>query len=212
MPKGVVYILINDAMPGLIKIGVTLSGLQERISQLSSSSGVPLPFNCYFALEVDDADVIEKKLHTVFSDHRINAKREFFRVDPAKAKTALSIAPGKEVTPKQEIFESSEEKEAVIQAQSKSSVFRFSTVKIPIGSELTFTHDENVKATVADDRAILFEDEVSSLSAAAMKALKKLGYSWSSVRGPAYWMYEGESLSERRDRMEAEKLSDEYTS
>jgi hypothetical protein len=40
----VVYVLTNEAMPGLVKIGLTTDSLESRILQLSSATGVPLPF------------------------------------------------------------------------------------------------------------------------------------------------------------------------
>ena len=39
----IIYILNNQAMPGIIKIGHT-SNLKERVKTLSSHSGVPVPF------------------------------------------------------------------------------------------------------------------------------------------------------------------------
>ena len=49
----IVYILINDAMPGLVKIGLTGTSLEQRIRELDTTS-VPLPFKCYYAAEVGD--------------------------------------------------------------------------------------------------------------------------------------------------------------
>jgi hypothetical protein len=55
MPN-IVYVLTNEAMPGLVKIGRTTDGVEARISQLSVATGVPLPFECYYAAEVPDMD------------------------------------------------------------------------------------------------------------------------------------------------------------
>lgn len=211
MTTGIVYIIINEAMPGLIKIGRTENNLSERIKALSASTSVPLPFECYYAREVQNSEDVEGKLHVAFSDHRINPKREFFQLDPNKAKAALSIASGRDVTPKEDVFDSPEEQIAVQKAQQKNSAFRFSLVDVPQGSVLTFTHDDHVECVVKGDKTVLFEGEELSLSAAAMKALNKLGYKWSSVRGPAYWTYEGETLSDRRDRYEAKDLASDYS-
>ena len=41
---GYVYIMTNPAMPGLVKIGSTTLLPDERARQLSSSTGVPRPF------------------------------------------------------------------------------------------------------------------------------------------------------------------------
>lgn len=47
-------------------------------------------------------------------------------------------------------------------------------------------------------------DEVTSLSAAAQKALQNIGLNCKAVQGPMYWKYEDETLGEHRYRMETE--------
>ena len=54
----IVYILINQSMPDTIKIGIT-DNLERRMKRDNTST--PLPFECYYAVEVQDAKVIEKK-------------------------------------------------------------------------------------------------------------------------------------------------------
>ena len=54
----IVYILINQSMPDTIKIGIT-DNLERRMRELDNTS-TPLPFECYYAVEVQDAKVIEK--------------------------------------------------------------------------------------------------------------------------------------------------------
>jgi len=53
--KGIIYILTNEAMPGYTKIGKTTNKVEERIKS-RDTTGVPLPFQCYFAAIVEDAD------------------------------------------------------------------------------------------------------------------------------------------------------------
>jgi hypothetical protein len=50
-------------MPGLAKIGLTEDSVEARITNLSTATGVPLPFECYYAAEVDDMKRVEKLLH-----------------------------------------------------------------------------------------------------------------------------------------------------
>lgn len=76
MPE-IVYILENPYMPDLVKIGKTTS-LEERMKSLSSQTGVPVPFEYYYACEVENSDKVEKGLHYGFGAHRVNQKREFF--------------------------------------------------------------------------------------------------------------------------------------
>ncbi|EKD33224.1 MAG: hypothetical protein ACD_76C00068G0021 [uncultured bacterium] len=49
----IIYILINEAMPGYVKIGRT-TNLEQRIRSLDTTS-VPLPFECFYACTVKDA-------------------------------------------------------------------------------------------------------------------------------------------------------------
>lgn len=50
---GYVYILRNPAMEGIFKIGKA-DDVQKRINELSSSTGVPMPFECEFAMKVEN--------------------------------------------------------------------------------------------------------------------------------------------------------------
>jgi hypothetical protein len=86
----IVYVLINEAMPGLIKIGRTNSDLAGRIRNLYQT-GVPLPFELFFACEVADSTFVENQLHEAFDDHRISKNREFFRLAPERARAALLL-------------------------------------------------------------------------------------------------------------------------
>ena len=54
-----------------------------------------------------------------------------------------------------------------------------------------YTNEQN-------DTTIDYEGQETSLSASALFAIKKCGYDWSSVQGPAYWLYEGETLQWHR--------------
>ena len=73
-------------MPGTVKIGIT-DNLQRRIKDLDNTS-TPLPFECYYAVEVPDAYTVEKLLHESFDDKRIRQNREFFSCNPEQAKSA----------------------------------------------------------------------------------------------------------------------------
>jgi len=77
--SGIVYLLTNPVMPGLTKIGKTnINGLESRLQTLYNTS-VPIPFHCFYACEVEDPDLVEKKLHDAFGDHRVNKKGSFLK-------------------------------------------------------------------------------------------------------------------------------------
>ena len=86
---GYVYILENEAMPGLIKIGKTSRDSTERARELSATTGVPTPFKVAFELSSADYGKLEKEMHNELADHRVASNREFFKYPIDKAITLL---------------------------------------------------------------------------------------------------------------------------
>ena len=200
----IIYILINEAMPGYVKIGKTSTSLEQRIKELSSSTSIPLPFTCFYACTVKDSAFVEHQLHDAFDNNRINPRREFFQIAPQRVVSALKLAEIENITPKKDIVENKEDQEALNEAREtreRRSPFRFDMVGIPAGTEIYFSRDENVKAKVIDNRFIEINGETTRLSASAQKLL---GYDY-GVAGTDYWMYDGETLDERRQRIESEE-------
>lgn len=79
-PKsGWVYLITSPSLPGMYKCGVSrrLSGPQERVSELSSSS-LPFPFSLKAYCFSDDAFEIESSMHDFFDKDRVAPNREFF--------------------------------------------------------------------------------------------------------------------------------------
>lgn len=206
MPK-IIYVLTNEAMPDLVKIGFTDSDVEARMTDLSRASGVPLPFECYFAAEVNDATKLEKTLHQLFAETRVNPRREFFRVDPEKVVLAISIGEFKEVTPGSADVDK-EEKEALEKVKARRPRIKLEAIGILPGAVLNFSRDESVTATVLEGGKVNFEGEVMSPSAAALKALHRMGYQTPTASGSDYWMFDGELLDERRRRIEAESFDE----
>jgi hypothetical protein len=202
----IVYVLTNEAMPGLIKIGLTADSVEARLTSLSSHTGVPLAFECYFAAEVNDGARIERTLHQLFAEYRINPKREFFRLDPEKVVLAISIGPFKEVTPGVAQVEP-EEQEALDKVKARRPKIRLDAIGIKLGDVLLFSRDESITATVVADGKLEYDGEVLSPSAAALKALQRLGYKTPTASGSEHWMFDGELLDERRRRLEAEQFN-----
>lgn len=194
-----IYILINECMPGLVKVGKTSTNVEQRMRELYTT-GVPYPFQCFYAAAVSNGEFVEKKLHDAFGDHRVPTNREFFRIDPNRVKAALELAAIKEVTPLHDPEMTTEMREFA----TRRPPFRFSLAQIPLGAELQFARDEQIVCKVVDDKVVEFEGQITSLSAAASELLNKFGRKSTQVQGPIYWMYEGETLEERRQRIEAE--------
>ena len=91
---GWVYILTNEALPGMVKIGLTTRTPTERAGELTAASGVPLPFVVAWARAVSDCAYVEAAVHRMLDDRRVSGKREFFRVDPQTARQVIEAAAG----------------------------------------------------------------------------------------------------------------------
>ncbi len=211
------YVLTNEGMPGLVKIGKTSNDLEKRMNELYTT-GVPLPYVCKYAVEVeeDDRKEYEKMIHKGLSDMRINPNREFFEISFENVVNLMKVIPGRDVTPKDE-SKSFEDKKDELDAVKKlsrrrRSNFSFEKAGIKEGAKLTFSStfldDDSITASVIGDKKIMFRKRKVSLSAAAIEILHENGREWVTVSGPNFWKYEGEILSERRRRIEEEDYED----
>lgn len=80
-----IYILSNDSMPGLLKIGRTSRSVEERVREVSSATGIPSPFTTEYSIGVQDGVLAEKEIHTLLNAYRYNRQREFFEIDLEQA-------------------------------------------------------------------------------------------------------------------------------
>jgi hypothetical protein len=198
----IIYVLTNEAMPGYVKIGKTNNNLEQRVKDLSASTSVPLPFTVFYACSVKDANFVEHQLHDAFDNNRVNPRREFFQIAPERVVAALKLAELENITPNQDLIETNEDREAHNEALDRRGRFNFEIVKIPLGAEIYFSRDESKKAKVVDlhsSKSIEFNDQITSLSDSA-RILLGVNY---GVAGTDYWMFEGETLDERRRRFES---------
>ena len=200
--EGIIYILINEAMPGYTKVGRTTTNVEQRMRELDST-GVPLPFECFYAARVADCNAAERLLHDAFADNRVRSRREFFQISAERVASALRLAAIEDVTPRDDVVEDIDDQVALNKAREKRAAFNFLMVKIKPGSVLTYIDDAAVTCTVVDNRRVHFRDEVTSLSQAALTLLHEKGYTWRTCAGPQYWEYEGRTLSDIRNAMEA---------
>lgn len=204
----IVYVLTNEAMPGLVKIGSTIDDLTGRIRALFGT-GVPLPFELFYACEVKDCRFVERQIHDAFGDHRISKSREFFRIAPERVKAALTIAALREIKLGDEIFENlpdthgASEVKAEVESAKRRAKFQFSMIGIKPGTELQLEKDRAIICKTVDEKnQVEYLGDETSLSDAAMQAIKSLGYEWGSVSGPWEWTYQGKRLDEIRREIE----------
>lgn len=82
---GFVYVMSNRAMPGLVKVGFTTLLPEERASQLSRHTGVPVPFDVEFRALTMRWKAVEGLVHQKMDGARVSSRREFFALPVDKA-------------------------------------------------------------------------------------------------------------------------------
>jgi hypothetical protein len=196
----IVYIFTNRGMPGLCKIGYTSrNDVKERAKELYTT-GVPYPFQIYYACQVFNGKKIEKTLHKLFDEQRVNDNREFFETDPEKVILALQLSSPVDVTPGEIEYLTKEEIKEIENVEKKRlSNFTFEQADIPIGSILYFCRDSEITCTVYSDNTVMFNEQIMSLTEAARNTGAIPYY---ELQGPKFWMYEDEPLTIRRKRIQ----------
>lgn len=193
--REIVYVLTNPAMPGLVKIGKTTQmDLATRLSQLYTT-GVPVPFECAYACEVDDCGKVERAFHTAFGGQRVNPKREFFSIEPERVIAILSLLAVNDATPQVErelgsSLDNDDRQSRETLKRSKRPRLNFADMQIPVGSRLVYRDDAEAVATVLDERNVDYQGESVSLTALTQSLM---GTSYPLSPTP-YWTFEGRTL------------------
>ena len=205
---GIVYILTNEAMDGYIKIGMTSGDspkdVQKRMSELDST-GVPRAFQCEYAAVVENYANVEGALHTAFGDYRVRTNREFFEgLAPFRVKAILKLREIKDVTPGTTIEGANGDPEN--EKPPKRPAFKFSMVGIHVGDSIQWADNPEISCEVINEKTtVRYEGHDYAISPLAKK-LK----GWKNIpTGPRYWLFEGETLQDRRERLEKEADGDD---
>ena len=221
MAKGIVYCLTNQAMPGLVKIGCVggdVDALNRRVGTLYAS-GVPSPFEVYYAVSVENSQDAESMLHDAFAECRYNPRREFFKVAPARVESAmrLMLTQGSEVDTAVVPEQDSEGKSITSAETEQAAHFDFSQYGIPNGAILEYRDDSNITAEVlASPNQINFRGRTTPSGAAGV--VREERKEAVPVNGYKFWIYrdetlpeelQGETLYQRRVRMESEAANSE---
>ena len=195
---GIVYLLTNPAMPGLVKIGkTTRDDPKVRMSELYST-GVPVPFECVKAVKVEDEAAVESALHTAFGPSRVNSQREFFEIDAVQASVLLDQLGTDDVTPQINAENETIDKQSRDAAQrliSRRPNLNFDEMSIPTGSILQSTNTEDT-VEVSGQKKVIFRGSEMSLTRATRDLL---GLSY-SVQPTPHWRFNGELLQDIYNR------------
>lgn len=213
MSQGVIYILTNPSFPDYVKIGFA-QDLEKRMNQLNRSETIPFAFRAYAIYEVDShltdlvlhdlIDALNPELRSIENFDGKKRKREFYAMSPEEAYKLLECIAKisgtedrlKKMSPEgHEILD--EETAAEVAKEAKRGPFKFSKCNIIPGSVLKYLYDSSIEVIVVDDRHIEYKGVTTSLSAVA-KELLDTDY---DVQGTAYFTYNGEKLTDLRDRL-----------
>lgn len=90
-----VYILSNPTSPGLLKIGYTKKLPEERAKQISSATGVALPYKVEWAYQCFNGETVEREVHHKLKSQRVNNSKEFFQIGLEEAKEVINLIGNK---------------------------------------------------------------------------------------------------------------------
>lgn len=191
--EGIVYVLTNPAMPGMVKIGKTSRAMDARLNELYST-GVPLPFECAYAARVADEGTVERAFHQAFGPYRVNPKREFFSIEAEQAIALLRLMEIEDVTPQVQQEADSVDADAKSSAErlkrSRRPVMNYLEMGLPVGAALVY-QDGTTTCSVVDGRHVNFNGEQRFLSAITAELM---GIPGQPIHGGRYWSFEGRNL------------------
>jgi hypothetical protein len=202
MGYGIVYLLTNPVMPGLVKIGMTTREDMDAHMKELYSTGVPVPFVCQFAYKVKKADCvrIEKALHKAFNPQRINANREFFRIQVEQAKAILELFHHEDVT--EDVSDEIEndlpedDKAATENAKVRCPALNFYEMGMQKGDVLLWKENPSISVVVDSERKVIYNGEETSISALSAR-LK--GYNTKHIAPGKYWTFKDRTLDDIYD-------------
>jgi hypothetical protein len=220
---GIIYILTTPSFPNYQKIGKT-TNVKERLRSLNDKSCLPFSFRVYATYEIDsNLSMVEAEIHKIIDtvDDSLRAReetdggklreREFFAIDKEKAfavfesiaKLRGDIDKLKLASPtKQERVEETIAKEIEeVAEKKKGDLFSFSRKGIKVGDAITFIENNDLTATVVNDRQVEYQGKRYYLSPLAQKLLHETNGRAANAptRGAIYFTYNGVVLTELPD-------------
>jgi len=197
--------------------------ITARLAQLNTPANIPLSYRAYALYHVDDPHTVERDIHELIDmiDDSLHARetlasgrvreREFFQISPERAYLIFrKVAKLRGDTDALQLVDATAEQREEEQVAARRQRFSFAMLQIPVGAQLTFIRDDSVVCEVVDaDNHVRYKGELTTLSALATKLLDWNTTSSTGVRGPSFFAYDGEVLSDRRLRLEREAGGEE---
>ena len=183
--NGVIYILTNPSFPDYVKIGYA-DDMAKRLKELNRSECIPFAFRVYATYEVNSR-LSDLKLHSIMD--KLNPElrsiddfngqkrvREFYAMKPEEAYAILEamaeihdckdklqlIVPNETEVKEEELAQ-----EIDTESHEKAENFSFTKCQIPIGAEIEYYDNPDIKCKVIGDRKVEYQGKELSLTAAA---------------------------------------------
>lgn len=206
---GIVYLLTNECMPGLVKIGKTSRrDLDARMRELYTT-GVPVPFECAYACRVQLTHMgqLESALHTAFAPNRVNVNREFFRISPSQVIPLMKLMnhlnegdATAEVTAEINNDINTEDVAAIEKTKySRRPPLNFFDMGMKKGDVLVYENDPTKMVVIVDARKVEYQGVEQSLTMVT-RALQGKPDNYALQPTP-FWSYNGEKLTDVYDRI-----------
>lgn len=186
--EGYVFVLINDAMPGFVRVDFSpKNDVGGRILKINQAAP-PVPFRVYLAAKVIDWKLLSRNLRFLFQDYCDPENPDFYTVNPEliRAATELSIIEMLEL-PSGEIGISATKQAQMDKLRTSHQALKFLALKAEPGTRLYFARDPSISCTVANGGLVSFAGEETTPAVAAERAFAELGFDWSDLAGTDYW-------------------------
>lgn len=187
---GYIYIMTNPALNDMVKIGYAMD-VETRRQQLSTTA-LPYEYEVYATYETS-GNLEDKKLHKMIDnlnpDLRVSKTREFFVMSPEDAYELLEAIAV--ISGSQDKLKRVRDNKKDVSKQIRRPAINFYKCGLKDGDELVFTKDSSTVAIVKGEHKVLYNNELTSLTA-IIKKIKGC----SSINGPSYFTYKGEVLTE----------------
>jgi hypothetical protein len=195
--KDTLYIIFNKQIPALIKVGITQYDGNHRAKTLCTT-GVPGKNEVYRELRIPNTKKVEDKIKLMFKDDRESLKKEWYY------KTALpQLDLLFDILELQQDDLTEEEEnigllsETIMNDRKRKEKLKFPMINLSVGQELEYVEDPSIKVKIVDDNCVEYENERYTLSALTAKLDN---YRVSAYQGPLYWTYNGERLTDLRNK------------
>lgn len=189
MAKGYIYVMTNPALHNMVKIGYS-KDVEERRRKLSTTA-LPFEYEVFATYETEgklEDKILHKLIDKLNPDLKVSKNREFYMMTPEDAYELLEAI--KYISGSDNELKRCKENPSINKDKNKKPPINFAKCGIPVGAELVFIEDTNIKVTVVSEKKVEYKGEEISLSTLAQE-LKHLK---AKPQGTAFFTYNDRPL------------------